>query len=122
MTATYARAALILGVAAMVSSVFALSPGAPESVDFVHVRAPGGVILLVLGLLAVLGSRIHRAPLVILAGSGLAAAAVLQLVLLGLQPNWLGGDGSTLSLTGGLGLGLLAVGLTARLSPAPTHS
>lgn len=113
------RAALVLGAAGLVSSLFALSSGGPQPVDFVHLRGAGLVVLLVLSLVAVLGGVLHRVALVMVAGAGLVVAAVLQLVQVGGRPNWLGGDASTLALMGGLGLGLLAVGLSSRQSPTP---
>ncbi len=58
----------------------------------------------------VLGLRV----LVIVAGAGFVAAAVIQLLQASQAVNWLGGNGSTLALMGGLGFGLLAVGLTRR--------
>ena len=113
------RAAVVLGAAALVSTVFALTAGGPQPVDLIHVRRVGVVVLIVLGALAVLGGMLRRVLLVIAAGTGLVLAAVLQLLQVGRASNWLGGDGSTLSLMGGLGLGLLAVGLTNRLTARP---
>ncbi len=110
------RAALTLGIAAMLSSLFALTTGAAAPVDLVEVGGIGVVVLLVLGLLAVLGGVGNRVVLVIVAGVGLVVAALLQLAQLGRHANWLGGNASTLSLMGGLGLGLLAIGLTNRLT------
>ncbi len=108
------RAALVLGGAALLSSLFAISTGGPEPVDFIHVRGAALGVLLVLGAIAALGGILHRRVLVIVAGAGLAIAAVIQLLQVGRATNWLGGDGSTLALMGGIGLGLLAVGLTSR--------
>lgn len=110
------RAALTLGIAAMLSSLFALTTGAAAPFDLVEVGGIGVVVLLVLGLLAVLGGVGDRVVLVIVAGVSLVVAALLQLAQLGRHANWLGGNASTLSLMGGLGLGLLAIGLTNRLT------
>ncbi|MET3811856.1 hypothetical protein [Arthrobacter sp. UYEF3] len=104
--------ALVLGVAALLASLFAFSTGGPAPVDFIHVRGAGLIVIVVLGILAVLGGVSRRRVLVIVAGAGFVAAAVIQLLQAGQPVNWLGGDGSTLALMGGLGLGLLAVGLT----------
>lgn len=108
------RAALVLGVATLASSVFAVTTGRGDSVDLVHLRGAGLVVILVLGVVAVLGATLHRPLLVMVPGAGLVVAALLQLAQVGRRPNLLGGDGSTLSLMGGLGLGLLVVGLAAR--------
>lgn len=108
------RAALALGLAALFSSLFWLSTGGPEPINLVHVRGVALVVILVLGAIAVLGALLHRRAIVIVAGAGFVVAAVLQLLQFGRETNWLGGDGSTLALMGGLGLGLLAVGLAAR--------
>lgn len=113
------RAALVVGVAALVSSLFALTTGRPAPVDLVHVGGPGVVVLLVFGVAAVLGGVLHRPTLVVVAGAGLIVAALLQLAQLGRQANWLSGNASTLSLMGGLGLGLLAIVLTNRLIRSP---
>lgn len=110
------RAAIVLGVAALLSSLFALTTGGPGPVDLVHLGGAGVVVLLVLGALAVLGGVLRRHVLVLLAGAGLILAAVLQLALLGRNANFLGGNASTMSLMGGLGLGLLAIGLTNRFT------
>jgi hypothetical protein len=113
------RAALSLGAAALLSCVFALTTGGPAPVDLVHMGGPGVVVLLVLGVAAVLGGMTHRDSLVAAAGAGLVLAALLQLVQLGSRANWLGGNGSTVSLMGGIGLGLLAIVLTHRLTHSP---
>lgn len=86
--------------------------------DLVHVGSGGVVVLLVLGVVAVLGGVLRRHLLVLAAGAGLVLAAVAQLALLLFDRNsdWLGGTASTMSLLGGLGLGLLAVGLTNRFT------
>lgn len=114
------RAALVLGVAAVLSCVFALTTGGAAPVDLVHVGGPEVVVLLVLGVVAAIGGATHRLLLAGVAGAGLVMAAVLQLAQLGRHTNWLGGNGSTMSLMGGLGLGLLAVTLTKRSIPSDT--
>lgn len=82
--------------------------------DLMHVGGAGVVVLLVLGVTAALGGITHRHSLVAVAGTGLVVAALLQLAQLGRDANWLGGNASTVSLMGGIGLGLLAVALTNR--------
>ncbi len=105
------RAALALGVAGVISPVFALSTSSNN--NFVLVQNAGLVVLPVLGVVAVLGVALARRLLVILAGAGFAGAALLQLVQFGRATNWLDGNGSTFSLLMALGIGLLTVGLTS---------
>ncbi|WP_426976459.1 Rv1678 family membrane protein [Pseudarthrobacter sp. O4] len=106
--------ALVLGVAALLGSLFAFSTGGPAPVDLIHVRGAGLIVIVALGVLAVLGGVLRLRVLVIVAGTAFVAAAVIQLLQAGQAVNLLGGDGSTLALMGGLGLGLLAVALTPR--------
>ncbi|MEO8222722.1 MAG: hypothetical protein ABI563_18285 [Specibacter sp.] len=108
------RAPVVLGVAALLSTLFALSTGGPAPVDLIHVRGAGLIVILVLGVLTVLGGMLRRRVLVIVAGAGFVLAATIQLLQTGQPVNWLGGDGSTLALMGGLGIGLLAVSLARR--------
>jgi len=104
------RAALVLGLGAVAAGLFALF----DAVQYrlVRLAGPGLVVLLLLGVLAIVGSRLARQPVVALAGAGLLAAAALQFAQLGRAANWLKGDGSTASLFLGLGIGLLVLGLT----------
>lgn len=106
------RASLALGIATLLSCVFALTTGGAAPVDIANIRGPAVLVIAVAGLAAVVGAVIRRPPLVWGAGAALMAAAVLQLLQLGGGANWLGGNGSAVSLMGGLGLGLAAVGLT----------
>lgn len=107
------RAAFVLGIGALACSVFAIAPGSQRNkADFVQLQDLGLTVLLVLGAIAAVGGLIGNRLIVIVAGAGFAAAAVVQLVQWGHATNWLAGDGSTASLLGGFGIGLLAVGLT----------
>ncbi|MPZ81050.1 MAG: hypothetical protein GEV28_11905 [Actinophytocola sp.] len=108
------RAAFVLGLGALVSSVFAIGPGSQRKADFVQVADAGLVVLLVLGAIAALGGLMGQRLIVAVAGVGFVVAAVIGLVQWGQATNWLAADGSTVSLLGGFGLGLLAVGLTPR--------
>jgi len=103
------RAALVIGAAVVVSSLL----GIPGSTQFRLVRIGGGTaaVLVGFGLIAVIGARLGRRPLVATAGLGLLAAAGLQLAQLGRSTNWLGGDGSTFGLLLGFGLGLTVLSL-----------
>lgn len=114
MATRFDRAAVALGVGALACSVFAIARGSGGKVDFVQLRNAGLIVLLILGAIAVLGGLIGNRFVVIVAGAGFAVAGVMQLVQWGGPTNWLAGDGTTVSLFGGLGIGLLAVGLTPR--------
>jgi len=110
------RAALVLGLGALASWVLALvdlvDPADPTQYQLVRLHWPAWAVLLVLGVLAVAGGRLGRRGLVAAAGAGFGLAAVVQLVQLGRGTNWLHGDGSTMSLFLGFGIGLLVLGLT----------
>lgn len=105
------RAAVALGVCALAGGLFGWLTRESPPIDFALVRGATLAVLASLGVVAVLGGVLRRRALVLLAGAGLALAALLQLLQLGGSTNWLDGNGSTLSLMGGFGLGLLAVGL-----------
>lgn len=108
------RATLTLGAAAIATCVFVLTAGLGETVDLIHVRAGGAVVVAVLGALAVIAG-VRRLPVLgLISGIGFLAAAVLQLVQLGQAFNLLGGDGSTMALLGGLGIGLVSIWLVGR--------
>jgi len=110
------RATLMLGMAAVVSCLFALTDSAGETINLVHVRGASIVALAVLGVIAVVAGA-RKVPLLgLIAGIGFLACAVLQLVQLGQPLNLLGGDGSTMALFGGLGIGLASVWLVGRAS------
>lgn len=104
------RAALVLGVGAVAAGVFALF----DAVQYrlVRLAGPGLVVLLLLGALAIVASRLADRRVIAGAGAGFLVAAVLQFAQLGRASNWLKGDGSTVSLFLGLGIGLLILGLT----------
>ncbi len=118
------RAALVLGLAAMASSLFALSTGGPAPIDIMHIGSVGVVVVLTMGLIALVGGALRRPALAAVAGAGLVAAALLQLAQTGEGANLLGGNASTVSLMGGLGIALIAVGLTghAQRRTTPTDA
>jgi hypothetical protein len=106
------RAALVLGLVSMVSAVFVFANGEYE---IVRVQVAGVVVALVLGLLAISAGWFESSELMLAAGVGFLAAAVVQLVLLaGGGGGFLGGNASTFSLWLGLGVGLIAIGLVPR--------
>ena len=110
------RAVLVLGAVAVASPLFALSTSSNN--NFVLVQGAGLVVLPLLGLVAVLGAVTARTMIVVLAGAGFLAAAVLQLVQFGRSLNWLGGNGSTFSLLLALGIGVI---VAARAPVPPSY-
>lgn len=105
------RAAIALGIGSLVSAAFVFGADAPTPIDFAHVGVGGAIALAAFGVLAILGGALHRIALTLVAGAGLALAAVVQLVTLPLSPRLLGGDASAMALLGAFGIGLLAVGI-----------
>lgn len=118
--ATLHRASLVLGIAAVASCVFALTAGAGETINLIHVRGASTAVLALLGILSIVAGARKVPALGLVAGIGFLASAVLQLVQLGQPLNLLGGDGSTMSLFGGLGIGLVSVWLVGRASTQPS--
>ena len=115
------RATLVLGSVAVASCVFALTAGTGETFDLIHVRGASIAVIGVIGLLAILAGARKLPVLGLIAGLVLFASAVLQLVQLVQAFNLLGGDGSTMSLMGGLGIGLVSVWLVGRASSQSTE-
>lgn len=120
------RAAIGLGSAAIISALLVFvrfrsdtagASGPPRSSTPASLTTVPVIVLLVLGALAVAagiaGGRLGRV-LTMLAGAGLAAVAVVLLVQTAIGEKLIGGNTSSMALIGGLGLGLLAVGLTPR--------
>lgn len=108
------RATLALGIAAIVSCGFALTAGLGAVLAFVHLGTGAVIALAALGALAVVSALTRIRLLGLIAGVGLLGCAILQLLQLGQSLNLLGGDGSTVSLFGGLGIGLVSVWWAAR--------
>lgn len=108
------KAAAALGAGALLSSLFALSPGSHLSYDFIQVRGAGLVLILVVGVVAVAGGLLAMRALALAAGAACLGAAIVQLVQLGGSTNWLQGNGSTFAVLLGFGAGLLVVGLVPR--------
>jgi hypothetical protein len=111
------RANLALGIAAVASCVFALTAGAGESFNLIHVRGSSIALLAAFGVLAIVGGARKLPILGLVAGIGFLACAVLQLLQLGQPVNLLAGDGSTMSLFGGLGIGMASVWLIGQAQP-----
>jgi len=110
------RAALALGALGMLSPVFALTTSSNN--NFVLMKPAAIFVLPVLGLLTIVGVLLGNRIVILTAGAAFAAAALLQLVQFGHATNWLGGNGSTFSLSLALGVGLLTL---AALGPNATH-
>ena len=113
---------LALGGAALLGCVFTFSAGGPAQVEFVHIRGTGLVLLLICGVAAVIAGILRLRGPAIASGAALVAGALLQLLQADQSTNWLSGDGSTVALLGGLGIGLLAVTLTPRTSSTHPES
>ncbi|MEU9006161.1 hypothetical protein [Streptomyces sp. NPDC048551] len=108
------RTAAGLGLGAAASSALAIAHGPPWGI--VTLGGTGTLVLLLLAAAAVTAGLLAARSLIVLAGTGFLAAAVLQLVQIGWTgANLLGGDGSTVALLLGFAAGLLALGVT----PAP---
>ncbi len=109
------QAALVLGLLALISPVFALTTSSNN--NFVKMEGISILLFPLIGLLAIVGALTSRAVLATAAGALFALMALVQLAQFGRDPNWLGGSGNTFSLLLALSLGLM---LTSRF--APTHS
>lgn len=107
------RAGFALSAAAAVGILFVFAPRT-DAIRFVAVTVPVLVVLLVVAAVGVLAARSDRSALFVAAASIALLAAVLQLAQFGREPNWLGGNGSTASFLGALGLGFAAVWYRAR--------
>lgn len=122
----YDRAAMALGVAALVAVVFALADG---KFRFVTVRDWAILVLVVIGVGGIIAGWRALPTLATVIGVLSIGTAVLQVVLVGLRANWLGGSINTASFWLGLGIGFLIVGLLPRArvsepdrAPNPTSS
>lgn len=101
------RAVLALGAVAVASPLFALSTSSNN--NFILIQGLGLVVIPLLGVVAALGALTSSRLIVLLAGAGFALAGGIQLLQLGRDTNWLGGNGSTFSIMLALGVGLLVV-------------
>jgi hypothetical protein len=117
MGARPARAAVGIGVGAMACSLFRLV-NRREHFQFVHPGNGGIIVLLVLGAAAIASGLLRRALLAAITGALFVVAGVIQLVQLFGTTNWFDGNATFFALTLGLGLGLLAVGLTELTAPS----
>jgi hypothetical protein len=111
-----ARTVAGIGVGAIACSLFRLVKGR-EHFQFVHFGIGGLIVLLVLGAAAVASALLRRPVLVAVTGALFVAAGVIQLVQLSGTTNWFDGNATFFALTLGLGLGLVAVGLTELSAP-----
>lgn len=107
------RAGYSLSAAAAVSILFLLAPS-NDAIRLVKVGAVAAVVLLVLAVLGALAARTGQAVLYLVTGGLALAAAVLQLIQFGGDPNWLGGNGSTVAWLAGLGIGFCALGYASQ--------
>jgi hypothetical protein len=99
-----------LGAASLLSLLFLLIK---RELHFVEIPKAGIPVAIVLGVVAIAGGWLGSRVLTVVAGIGFAAAAILQVILQTAGSSLANGsNGSTLGLWLGLGVGLLAVGLT----------
>ena len=108
------QASVALGIASIGFAGFVFGAQLPTEFDFVHIGETGAVVLVVGGALAIAGGMTRRPALYAAAGVLLTVAALIQLAALASSVRPLGGDASFLAVTGGLGIGLLAIALTVR--------
>jgi hypothetical protein len=112
-----ARTVAGIGVGAMACSLFRLV-NRREHFQFVHPGNGGMIVLLVLGAAAIASGLLRRAVMVAITGALFVVAGVIQLVQLFGTTNWFDGNATFFALTLGLGLGLIAVGLTELTAPS----
>jgi hypothetical protein len=103
------RAAIVLGAGAMASAVLVFTTGDPWGLA--RVRGATVALVLVVGALVIVAGWRGWPALMLAAGAVFLAAAALQLAQAGRDTNWLAGNGSTVALLLGLGIGLLVAGL-----------
>jgi len=111
------KSAIVLGIGGLVCPVFTFVTSSNN--NFVKVEGPALLVFPLLGLVALAGGFTGRRPLVVVAGVAYLLAAVVQLAQFGRDTNWLEGNGSTFALLMALGIGLVVVGLSKPLPPAP---
>lgn len=83
----------------------------PTQFRWVIMPTTGALILVAAGIVAFVGARLARRPLVIGAGVICAVAFVVQLAQFGRDTRWLGGGGSMIALYLAFALGYLTLGL-----------
>jgi hypothetical protein len=115
-----AIAAIILGAIGFVYALDARvdAPGGVRVVtgqflgggELLFLNRIGALATVVLGVLALAGSLFSRRPLLLAAGLGFGAAALLTLVQTGGDTNWLGGRASTFAffMAGAVGFSILS--------------
>jgi hypothetical protein len=107
------HAGYALSAAAAVATLFLFAPRT-DAIRFVAVTVPVVVVLLVIASAGALAARSGRPVLFAVVAAVALAASLLQLAQFGRDPNWLGGDGSTVSFLGALGVGFAGLWYVAR--------
>ena len=102
------RAVVALGAISVVSGLFFFVRG---TFQFVWLPAPGAVVAVVLGLFACAAGWLGSRVLTLVVGGAFLLAAIVLMVLL-VRGEFLIGNGSAFSLWLGLGVGLVALGVT----------
>jgi hypothetical protein len=110
------RAAVVLGIVSLVGAALG---GLKGKFGFIHLGHHGYLVVLILGVLAAVAGWLGLRLLVLAVGAAFVVAAVVQALLIGRHGDPFGGDGSTVAFWLGLGVGLLALGLTPRSTSAP---
>jgi peptidoglycan/LPS O-acetylase OafA/YrhL len=106
------QAAITIGVGSLVSSVFTLADGDPW--EIVTMPAVAVIVALVLGAVACAAGLLGRPLPARVVGGAFLVAALVVLLELALGTDWTHGNGSTMALWAGLGIGLLAAGFAPR--------
>ena len=110
------RGALWIGIGSIACCLFTFVSG--DNLRLVLVGTSAVVVLIVLGVAAIVAGMMRNAVVALVAGVVYVLAAVLGVVQLGSATQVLAGSSSTYALYLGLGVGLVAVGLTALRGPA----
>jgi len=108
------RVAVALGAVSVASAAFVVLRG---KFGFVRMGGWAAAVAVALGVLALAAGWTARRALMVVAGAGFLAAALVQVVVWAAGSNRLGGNGSTVSLWLGLSVGLLVAGLAERIWP-----
>jgi len=117
-TRRVSRAGYGLSAAGAAATLLFFAPSS-DAIQFVKVSLPVVAVLLFLALVGLLGARLGRSVLFLLAGGIGLIASILQLVQFGGSTNWLGGNGSSAAFLAGLGIGFCALWYAALDSHVP---
>jgi hypothetical protein len=111
------RGVLWLGIGSIAACLFTLTSG--DNLRLIEIRTGAVVLLVVLGIAAIVAGTMRNALIALVTGVVYLIAAVLGVAQLASSSQLLPGNASTYALFLGLGVGLVAIGLTALRGPAP---